>query len=245
MNAPAASNALGILSHLARRVEPVAAAHIARDLGLPRSTTYHLLAVLVDHGYVIHYADDQRYGLGLAAHELSSGYQRQTPLQRLARPLIQKVVDVTTYNAHLVVLSGRDVLYVIEERAPGRPLLITDVGVRLPAQQTASGLALLAALEAKQLRALFPNAAALGGGPGSLADLRRELATVRARGYAIEDGSVTEGLGSVACAALDGAGHPVAAVAVTFPSSEVDDVQRANLARRCRLVCDTLSIRLG
>ena len=50
----------------------------------------------------------------------------------------------TTHNAHLAVLHGRDVLYVIEERAPGRPLLVTDVGVRLPATLTASGLAMLA-----------------------------------------------------------------------------------------------------
>ena len=51
-------------------------------------------------------------------------------------------------SAHLAVLHGRDVLYVLEERAPGRPPLVTDVGVRLPAHLTASGRAILAALPA-------------------------------------------------------------------------------------------------
>ena len=47
---------------------------------------------------------------------------------------------------HLAVLHGRDVLYLVEERAPRRPSLVTDVGVRLPAHLTATGRAMLAAL---------------------------------------------------------------------------------------------------
>ncbi|HRA26990.1 helix-turn-helix domain-containing protein, partial [Ornithinibacter sp.] len=53
-NAPAAGQALDVLGLIARRGEPVPAAAIARDLGLPRSTVYHLLTVLVDRGYVRH-----------------------------------------------------------------------------------------------------------------------------------------------------------------------------------------------
>ena len=64
------------------------------------------------------------------------------------------------------------ILDVIEERVPGRPSLVTDVGVRLPATLTASGLALLAALPAPQVRALYPDASAFvqrhGTGPTSL-----------------------------------------------------------------------------
>ena len=48
-------------------------------------------------------------------------------------------------------------LYVIEERAPGRPPLVTEVGVRLPAHLTASGRAILAALPTAQVRALYPD----------------------------------------------------------------------------------------
>lgn len=244
-NAPAAGHALRILSLLARRVEPVPAAAIARELDLPRSTVYHLLAVLITHEYVIHYADQQRYGMGLAAYELSSGYQRQTPLQRLARTVIQRLVDVTTQNAHLVVLSGRDVSYVIEERAPGRPLLITDVGVRLPATITASGLAILAALPKRQVRALFPDAAALmDPGPATPAELRRVLTDVRSRGYAVESGSVTPGLSSVAYAVRDRAGHPVAAIAVTFLEAGTTADDRTSLADRCASAAAHLEARL-
>src|SRR5665811_1840563 len=122
-NAPAASQALAVLRLLARHTEPVPASAIARDLDLPRSSVYHLLTVLCDQGFVVHLGDERRYGLGVAAFELGSAYTRQAPLQRMARQLLLRLVDSTRHNAHLAVLHGRDVLYVIEERAPGRPLL--------------------------------------------------------------------------------------------------------------------------
>ena len=106
-NAPAAKHALALLTLLARHTEPLPAGSIARELGLPRSTTYHLLAVLRDAGFVTHLEEERRYGLGVAAFELGSAYQRQAPLQRFARPLLGRLVDHTTHNPHIAVLHGR------------------------------------------------------------------------------------------------------------------------------------------
>ena len=176
---PAASHVLGILRYLARQAGPVPAAAISHGLRLPRSTTYHLLATLCAEGFVVHLPEDRRYGLGVSAYELGSGYTRQAPLQRLARVPLASLVDSTGHTAHLAVLHGREVIYVIEERAPGRPPLVTDVGVRLPATLTASGRAMLAALPAAQVRALFPGREAFvlrgDAGPRSLAALRQRL----------------------------------------------------------------------
>ncbi len=226
---------LRILRYLSRQPRPVPASAIARDLALPRSTTYHLLNELIAAGFVVHLADDRRYGLGVSAYEIGTGYVRQEPLQRLARVPLSGLTDATGHSSHLAVMHGREVLYVIEERAPGRAPLVTDVGVRLPAQLTASGRAMLAALPAANVRALFPNPGAFvlrtETGPRTLRDLRALLAEVRGRGYATEDGDVTPGLKSVAAAVLDHAGHPEAGVAVTFPAAEVDEVTTARFAR--------------
>lgn len=248
-NAPAAGHALDVLALIARRGEPVPAAALARDLGLPRSSVYHLLAVLVERGYVRHLPEERRYGLGLAAYELGSAYQRQAPLERMARGLMDRLVDSCGQNAHLAVLHGRDVLYVVEARAPGRPLLVTDVGVRLPAPLTATGLAMLAALPPAQVRALFPDRDSLvqrdGRGPTSTTRLRSELQVVRQRGYAVEDGLVTPGLGSVAVVVLDHNDYPVAAVAVTYRQEDVDSAARDRLVTAVRQTAQALEARLG
>jgi DNA-binding IclR family transcriptional regulator len=225
---PAADQTLRILSHLARQSGPVAAQTLATALGLPRSSVYHLLAAMEVHGFVVHLAAERRWGLGTAAFELAGGFARQQPLTRLGRPLVAALADATGESAHLAVMTGRDVLYVVEERAPRRPALVTDVGVRLPAHLTASGRAMLAELPRAQVRALYPDASTFadrtGRGPVRPAELRELLRAVRARGHAVEDGEVGLGLRSVGVAVRDHAGYPAAAFAVTYPDDrDVDE----------------------
>lgn len=228
---PAATRALRVLRFLATQADPVPLDRIVRACDLPRSTAYHLLNTMIDEGFVVHLPDEHRYGLGVAAFEVGSGFTRQEPLARLARRPLAELVDRTGHGAHLAVLHGRDVLYVIEERAPGRPPLVTDVGVRLPAHLTASGRAILAALPASQVRALYPDRDAFvdrhGKGPASLSALRAVLSETRQRGHATEDGEVTPGLRSVAAAVLDHNAHPVAGVAVTFPDEDAGSERTA------------------
>ena len=244
---PAAEQALAILRYLANQAHPVSAAAISRTLSLPRSTTYHLLRTLMDAGFVAHYPDQRVYGLGLTAYELGSGYVRQEPLQRLARRPLANLADRCRNSAHLSVLLGREVIYVIEERAPGRPLLITDVGVRLPAHTTASGRAILAALPQQQVRALYPGKDAFSDdqAPSSLSALRRLLTEVRRDGWASEDGEVTPGLASCAMAVRDGNGYPVAAVAVTFPQEERTPRLLADITSEIAMTVRVLGRRLG
>ncbi len=246
---PAAHQTLQVLTHLARHAGPLPAARIAADLGLPRSTVYHLLNVLQHNGFVVHLPEERRYGLGVAAFEVGSAYTHQAPLARLARPLLARLVDDVGHSAHLAVLHGREVLYVVEERAPGRPPLVTDVGVRLPAHLTASGRAVLAALPPAQVRALFPDRTAFvqrnEAGPASLPELRRLLTTVRTTGHAFEDGEVTPGFASVASPVFDSAAHPAAGIAVTFPVADVAPADRARLAERVARAARDLTRRVG
>ncbi len=247
---PAADQTLRILSLLARSRGPVPASMIATQLDLPRSTVYQLLTTLQEHGYVLHLPEEKRYGLGISAVELSSAYARQEPLSRIGRPLVAQLVDRVRQSCHLAVPHGRDVLYVIEERAPGAPSLVTDVDVRLPMQLTASGRAILAALPRAQVRALFPDRGAFvhrhadPDGIDRYSRLRSVLDETTTRGFALERGSVTEGLWSIGVPVLDHRGWPVAAIAVTFPEAKMPDESLPLLAEEVRRTAETLSTRI-
>jgi DNA-binding IclR family transcriptional regulator len=247
---PAVSRAIGLLRVLATHTGPVPAAVLARDLALPRSTVYHLLAVLETEGIVVHLPESRAYGLGLGAFELGSAYLRNDPLERLARPLLARLVEQTGRTAHLGVLHGRETLYLIKEQ-PRRPVaLITDVGVRLPAHLTAVGRSMLAVLPRAQVRALYPNREAFvdrtGRGPQTPIQLRDLLAREAARGWAEEDGEVTDGMASVAAAVLDYGQRPIAAIGCTFAAAATAaGAERAMLARTVRTVADRLSSRMA
>jgi DNA-binding IclR family transcriptional regulator len=246
---PAGQQVLAVLAYLGRQAGPVPAASVVRDLGLPRSTAYQLLTTLADSGFVVHLVDERRFCLGVAAYELGTGYSRQEPLTRLARVPLARLADRTGHTAHLAVMHGREVIYVIEERAPGRPPLVTDVGVRLPAALTASGRAMLAALPAAHVKALFPTADTFvtrhDVGPRSLSALRRLLVDVRRVGHAVEVGEVTPGYASIAAAVLDHAHHPVAGVAVTFPQAEADPGRGDDLVDEVARTARAITSRIG
>ena len=77
---PAVTRAVGVLRVLAAHPAPVPAASVARELGLPRSTVYQLLAALEAAGLVTHLPEERTYGLGVGVFELGSAYLRNDPL---------------------------------------------------------------------------------------------------------------------------------------------------------------------
>jgi IclR family acetate operon transcriptional repressor len=220
---PAVGRALDVLLYLAGRPGPASGAAVARDLKIPRSSTYHLLDVLVTRGFVVHFPDQRTYGLGVAAFEIGSAYLRHEPLEMLARPVLSRLVAQIGETAHLGVLHGAESLYLLKEQPTVSRIpvtLVTDVGVRLPAHLTANGRSILAHLPAAQVRAIFPSARGFvdrtGQGPTSLPELRRVLSAERARRWSEEVGLVTAGLQSVAACAFDHSGRPCAAISVTW-----------------------------
>lgn len=247
---PAAHNTLRILRLLASRCAPVAAASIASALDLPRSTVYQILTVMVHNGFVLHLPEERKYGLGLAAFELSSSYTRQEPLSRLGAPLLAGLVDKVGESAHLAVLHGHDVVYIVEERAKFRPALITDVGVRLPSHLTASGRAILSEMPLSQVRALYSSKEMFvthNEKPSTLtsyAELSSLLKDVRHRQYSCEEGEVTPDFTTLAVAVRNHFEWPAAAVAVTFQNRNVAREEWSGLVKEIRSVADELSHRI-
>ena len=252
-DARAASRALGVLRVLAAAPGPLTASTLARRVGMPRSSTYHLLAVMTAEGFVTHFPEEERWGLGVSVFEVGAAYLRHEPLEHLGRPLVHRlahdVASVAPAVAHLGVLHGRETVYLLREATPSPVTVVVDVGVRLPAALTASGRAMLAHLPASQVRALFPSrndfVDRTGRGPTSPTALRRLLAEEAHRGWAEEDGFVVDGYASVAAAALDRSGRPAASIGLTFRSDRIDVETRAELAGLVLPVAEELSRRLG
>jgi DNA-binding IclR family transcriptional regulator len=252
-DATAATRALRVLRELAAAPGPLPAATLARRLDLPRSSMYHLLTAMRADGFVVHYPEDSRWGLGVAVFEVGAAYLRHDPLERLGRPLLHRLVQdvesIVPAVAHLGVLHGRETVYLVRESTSSPLTAVVDVGVRLPASLTASGRSMLAHLPQAQVRALFPDRASFvdrtGLGPSTPTGLRRLLQEERVRGWSEEDGLVVPGYASVAAAAVDRTGRPVASIGLTFRSDRAASRERRRLAGLVRDVAYELSRRMG
>jgi DNA-binding IclR family transcriptional regulator len=114
---------------------------------------------------------------------------------------------------------------------------------------TASGRAILAGFETAQVRATFANNKSFvdrtGLGPKNLRELTALLREESAAGFSAEDGFITQGYSSIAVAAKNHLGMPVAAIALTFRSEDVDSGLQAELAGALKVAGAELSKRLG
>jgi DNA-binding IclR family transcriptional regulator len=127
--------------------------------------------------------------------------------------------------------------------------LVTEVGVRLPAHLTASGRAILAGLDAAQVRATFAGTKSFvdrtGFGPTNLRELTKLLRDEAVAGFSAEDGFITQGYSSIAVASQNHLGIPVAAIALTFRSEDANESLRADLVKALKAAGLELSRRLG
>ena len=245
-----AERVLSILALLAPRARPVATMTIARECGLPRSSAYHLLNVMRARDFVTYYPDERAWGLGVAVFEIGSAYLRSEPLERLSRPLLVVLAAETGETAHLAVLHGNEVLYLLKERPEGYATkLVTEVGVRLPAHLTAVGRAMLMHLPGAQLEALYPSKHPLvrrtDRGPARLRALKVELEQARALGYAVDDQMTTPGITCIAAPVFSHERVPLAAIGITFLSASRSEAERLELAGRVQQAATTLSRGLG
>lgn len=252
---PAARNTLRVIRYLASQSGPVRAVTLSRELGLPRSSVYHLLSVLRAEGFVVHSPEHQGYALGPLLGEIGSSVLSSRALARLAGPVLERLVAETRLPvvAHLGLLQHTDVLYADKISATRAPAVVTSVGVRLPAHLTATGRAMLAAIPTAQFEALYSSASTGSTedlalrtqfGPRTVAELRQILEATRLRGWSTEDGDVDPAYASVAAAVIDHNDYPAASIGLTFRRTLVDDAQWNRFGKAVAAAAAALSKRI-
>ncbi|MCU1530162.1 MAG: IclR family transcriptional regulator [Frondihabitans sp.] len=247
---PAARNVLRMIRFLAEQTGPTHAATVARALEIPRSSAYQLLKALQDEGFVVHFPEERGYALSTLLAELGTSSDRAARLRRLGAPLLVKLIARVKLPvvAQLGILHGHEVVCLAKESAHRAPSLVSEVGVHLPAQLTATGRAILAHLEHAQVRALFPDRTSLLArgetGPQTLRELDDQLLETRARGWALERGEITPGYASVAAVVLDHNEYATAAIGLTFRTAAIDQSLVAGLGEAVGVSAAALSMRL-
>ncbi len=248
--ARSADRVMTVLRFLSGRLRPVPATVIARSCGLPRSSTYQLLKVMLERDFVTYYPDQHAWGLGPEVFSLGTAYLRREPLTWLGRPYLRDLSLACGVTSHLAILQGNEVLYLAKEETPSAPLrLISQVGLRLPAHLTAVGRAILMHLPRTHLEALFPLDQQLvrrtRRGPRLLGELERALVESRHRGYAVDEGLTTPGVTCVATTVFSHERVPLAAVGVAAAADRLHDARRRELIDRVVTTAGEISTALG
>ncbi len=204
---------------------------VARETGLTRAAARRFLLTLADLGYVR--SDGRRFALTARVLELGYAFLSALTLPELAEPHLEHLVAEVRESSSLSVLDGDDIVYVARVPTSRIMRVAISVGTRFPAYATSMGRVLLGGLSDDELTAYLERVDLRPLTAHTLAtdaELRGELARIRAQGWALVDQELEEGLRSVAAPIRDRDGHVVAAVNVSAHASRATkDVVRTTL----------------
>jgi IclR family pca regulon transcriptional regulator len=188
---------------------------VAAATGLSRAAARRFLHTLVHLGYMR--TAGGRFELRPKILELGYAYLSSLTLPEVAMPHLEELVEQVHESSSVSELDGGDVVYIA--RVPTKRIMTVtiSVGTRFPAYATSMGRVLLAAQPEPWLDAYLSTASLhhlTGHTITTASGLRQELRKIGARGWALIDQELEEGLRSLAAPIRDSDGTVVAAVNV-------------------------------
>lgn len=212
--------------------------HLARRVGVGRSTAHRVIWTLVAEGLLEKVDDTGLFRLTTTMRSLGASAETAQRLHEAATIPLDQLRALTDATLHVGILDGSDVLYVERREGPGAIPFFRAFGSRSPAHATSSGKVLLAHLPHDQQQSLVAGMRLTARTPRTItspAALTAELRRVLRQGYAENHGESLVGMCSVAAPVRDPLGRVVAALSV---AAYVDDVD-AGLAHLAPTVVET------
>jgi DNA-binding IclR family transcriptional regulator len=241
--------AINILEFISQQgTREAALPELCAAMGLHKTTTHRIAHVLESRGLLRRDRDSNRYRLGLRLYDLGCHALDHVNICDEARPLMARLAREVGETAHLAVLDRTEVLYIERVEAQRSFSMGSKLGARNPVHCTSLGKAILAnipELEVDQILSTCPMEARTRNTITNMAVLKRELKAIRARGYAIDNQEIEDGICCIATPILDASNSAVAAVSVSGPSSRITPARFPLIGKAMLAIARELSLRLG
>ncbi len=189
--APPVQRAVRLIRHVAEGNPVLNMSETAKALKINRTTLLRLLHTLEVEGFVERRPSGAGFQVGLSFLELGARALFSQDLVQVAVPVLTRLAETLQLSAHLGVLDGTDVLYLVR-RTPNTSLASNiRVGSRLPAHATTMGRMILAFMPEMEIDKLYAGKALERFSEHTattLAALHAKLAQDRSAGMAWSDG---------------------------------------------------------
>jgi IclR family acetate operon transcriptional repressor len=222
-------------------------ADISGVTGLPKSTVHRILQSLVEHRFALNAGDGHYIGgpriLTLAGRLMG----RFDPAQH-ADGTLRRLREDTGYTVHFGLLAGDDVVYAakVEGKKPYR--MPSRIGMSVRLHTTAIGKAILATMTDEAVSAIMGRTGMEARTPGTITSvpaLLEHLASIRTRGYSLDEEENEPGIRCISAAVYDHTGRATGAVSISTLALEPWDRPLSDLATRVRASAREISESLG
>ena len=247
MRLSSVANAIRLTKAFSEHEYEMGISALAARLGLAKSTVHRLATTLVEYDMLEQNRETGKYRLGLALFELGTLVRRKMDVTTEAQGEIHALADSSGETVQLAILDHHTVLYIRIRESRQAVRLSSGLGSRAPAHCTGVGKALLSFQGPEVVQQVIDNGLKRHT-ENTITEperLRAELATIRARGYAIDDEELEVGLRCVAAPIRDHSGRVVAAISVAAPVQRMSKKQVQATIPSVAAAAESISRRLG
>ncbi|EMF46733.1 transcriptional regulator [Planococcus halocryophilus Or1] len=197
---------------------------ITEKMNLHKSTVHSLLKTLQKHHYIEQNSENGKYFLGMKLFERGHYVIQNLDLQSLAREQLVKLSKSTGRTVHLVILDGKEGIYIDKVESAKAAILYSRIGRRVPIHSSGVGKALVAFKDPSELEKILDGYEYTKQTKNTLTNEESfliELEKVRKQGYAIDDEENEPGVYCVALPIRDYTGHVIAAISSSTTASNL------------------------
>lgn len=190
---------------------------LSRSIGSSASAVHRILVALKRKGLVEQRADSERYALSWSVLALGRSLNARANLRTVALAFMTELRDLSGETVSLNVRIGQERMCIDQVESAQEVRWVARIGVPSPLYAGATGWALLAHMGERERDAYLAGVRLEQLTPYTVADpvrLRRELARVRADGYAVSLQDRIVGLGGISAPIFDHSGAAIAAITI-------------------------------
>ena len=217
---------------------------IAKEVALPKSTLLRLIHVLITRGFLRRTAHGE-YAVSLKMWQIGCNALNPEAIRDEVIPLLHQLVDRTGETAHYAAYEDGSSVYI--EKVDGlHPIRsYTAVGGRSPAYATATGKALLAWRDEREIAEIGRSAKRWTDATATGAEeVLKEATATRRAGYAVNRGEWRASVWGIGAPGFDRHAKVIAAVGISGPRERIEP-NLAAFAKEVVAAARELSRRMG
>ena len=220
---------LQILSTFTSERPALKVSEIAEINGFDQATVFRFVYTLEKLGYLVRNDDTKQYRQSVRMLTLGLPARAGLAVRHAAVPEMTELSKTLSETVRLAVLDKFEIVNIAVIEFPERMYFRTRIGDRSPAYGAALGKALLAYQPMEIWDQIISQIKFIPHTEQTIVDpelFRAELLKTRQQGYAIQDGELIEGLGSIAAPIFDYDNKIIAAIDVSGLSTQVFNENR-------------------
>ena len=244
----AVERALTILDLFDEHSTELKITEISERMNLNKSTVHSLLKTLKKSGYIDQDGESGKYKLGMKLLERGNFVITNLDVRNIAKKYLLDLSKKTGHTLHLVILEGKEGLYIDKVEGTSANVLYSRIGRRVPIHTSGVGKLLVALSSQEEIDKMMDGYIFDQRTPRTITnktDFLNELAEIKINGFAYDREENEPGICCLAFPIRNHKGNAIAAFSVSMPTPRLNDEEMERIIPLMLQTGEEISQKMG